>query len=102
MHKALSILKQIPKGKVVSYKELARVCKTSPRAIGRIMKYNPNPENRPCYKVVGVDGKLVGYTGKGGIEAKIKLLQKDGIEIVNDKIDKKYFYKFKAKHLIFS
>ena len=94
MHKALLLLKKVPKGKVVSYGNLARICKTSPRAIGRIMKYNPNPVNCPCYKVVGSDGKLVGYTGKGGLRAKRKLLEKDGIKILNDKIDKKYFYYF--------
>ena len=94
MHKALKLLKRIPKGKVVSYGELARKCKTSPRAIGMIMKTNPYPDECPCYKVVGSDGNLVGYSGKGGLKTKIKLLRRDGIEIVNGKIDEKYFYKF--------
>ncbi|MBI2545045.1 MAG: MGMT family protein [Candidatus Aenigmarchaeota archaeon] len=94
MHKALLILKKVPKGKVVSYKELARVSKTSPRAIGMIMKTNKYPETYPCYKVVGSSGKLVGYSGKGGLKTKIKLLQKDGILINDWKIDKKYFYRF--------
>ncbi len=94
MHRALLLLKKIPKGKVVSYKELARKCNTSPRAIGRIMANNMDPLGCPCYKVVGNNGKLVGYSGKGGIKGKIKLLKQDGIEIRNDKIDKKYFYSF--------
>lgn len=94
MHKALLLLKKIPKGKVVSYKELAIKCKTSPRAIGRIMKYNPNLEECPCYKVIGSNGKLVGYSGKGGLKTKIKLLEKDGIKIVNGKVDRKHFYRF--------
>lgn len=59
MHKALVLLKRIPKNKVVSYKELARKCKTSPRAIGMIMKTNPYPGEYPCYKVVGNDGSLI-------------------------------------------
>lgn len=95
MNKALLLLKKIPKGKVVSYKELARVCKTSPRAIGQIMKYNPDTKSSPCYKVVGFNGKLVGYTGSGGLKTKRKLLEKDGIKFVNGKVEKKYFYKFK-------
>lgn len=94
MHKALLLLKKMPKGKVTSYKILAKLCKTSPRAIGKIMKTNPHPEEYPCYKVVGDDGSLVGYSGKGGIETKIKLLKRDGIEIVSGKIDEKYFYEF--------
>lgn len=92
MHKALFLLKKIPAGKVVTYKELARVCHTSPRAIGRIMASNPLPQEYPCYKVVRSNGNLGGYSGHGGIKMKIKLLQKDGIKVINDKIDKKYFF----------
>lgn len=95
MHKALLLLKKIPKGRVVSYGELARVCKTSPRAIGRIMANNPNPVNCPCYKAVGSSGELVGYSGKGGLETKRKLLERDGIKFVNGKVDKRYFYEFR-------
>ncbi len=73
---------------------MARVCKTSPRAIGQIMSKNPYPINYPCYKVVAANGELRGYSGRGGLEAKKKLLEKDGIEVINGKVDKKYFYKF--------
>jgi len=95
MHKALLLLRKVPKGKVVSYKELAIMCKTSPRAIGRIMKYNKDPASCPCYKVVGSGGKLVGYSGKGGLKTKRKLLERDGIKFVNGKVDKRCFYEFK-------
>lgn len=91
MNKAILMLKKIPKGKVVTYREMARVCKTSPRAIGRIMANNSNPVNYPCYKVVGSNGKLCGYSGNGGLHAKKKLLAKDGIEVINGKVDKKIF-----------
>jgi len=94
MHKALLLLKKIPKSKVTTYGELARICKTSPRAIGRIMKHNPSPEVYPCYKIVGNGGKLVGYSGIGGLKTKLKLLKKDGIKIANGKVDKKHFYRF--------
>ena len=94
MHKALLLLKKIPKGKVTTYGTLAKICKTSPRAIGRIMKYNFDPVNCPCYKVVGSSGNLVGYSGNGGLKTKRKLLEKDGIKFVNGKVDKKYFFEF--------
>ncbi len=93
MHKAILLLKKIPKEKVTTYKELARACGTSPRAIGRIMANNKDPINYPCYKVVASNGELHGYSGNGGISAKKKLLEKDGIKIINGKVDKKYFYK---------
>ena len=94
MHKALLMLKKIPKGKVTTYGILAKKCGTSPRAIGMIMKTNPIPKACPCFKVIGSNGKLVGYSGKGGLKTKTRLLKKDGIKIENGKIEKKYFYRF--------
>lgn len=96
MHKALLLLKKIPKGKVVTYKELARVCNTSPRAIGRIMAHNADPVGFPCYKVVSSQGKLCGYSAKGGLKTKQKRLEGEGIVLAkNNIIDKKYFFMFK-------
>lgn len=88
------MLRKIPRGKVVTYKEMARVCKTSPRAIGRIMAGNHDPVGYPCYKVVALNGELCGYSGHGGLAGKKKLLKKDGVEVKNGKIDKKFFYTF--------
>ena len=95
MHQVIRLLKKIPKGKVVAYKELARVCKTSPRAIGRIMAQNRNPFHFPCYKVVASDGELCGYSGPGGLSMKMGLLNQDGIQFIKGRVDKKYFYTFK-------
>jgi len=95
MHKALLLLKKIPKGKVTTYKELARVCKTSPRAIGRILAQNLAPVNYPCYKVIASDGRLCGYSAVGGLKRKAELLKRDGAVILLDRVDKKYFFKFK-------
>lgn len=97
MHKAILLLRKIPKGKVVTYSELARVCRSSPRAIGQIMKRNKRPELYPCYKVVKASGEIGGYAGcvKGrNIQKKIRLLEKDGIKIVKERIDRKYFHMF--------
>jgi methylated-DNA-[protein]-cysteine S-methyltransferase len=95
MHQALLLLKKIPRGKVTTYKELARVCKTSPRAIGRIMAKNPDPLGYPCYKVVSSKGKLCGYSGQGGLRTKKKLLKKEGITLRHGKIPPRYFYTFR-------
>ena len=94
MHKAVLLLKEIPKGRVTTYKELARVCGTSPRAIGRIMARNPNPVNYPCYKVVSSKGELCGYSGQGGLEGKKKLLENEGIKVVNGNVERSSFYYF--------
>lgn len=55
------------------------------------MGQNKQPDKYPCYKVIASDGKLWWYSSKRGCEEKIEKLKKDGIEIHNGKIDKKYF-----------
>jgi len=98
MDRALQLLKKIPKGKVISYKELARVCGTSPRAIGRIMAGNQDPVGFPCYKVVSSSGALCGWSGPGGLKQKRLLLEKDGIRLVNGRVLQKYFCRFPSPY----
>ena len=101
---AYNLLKKVPKGKVVSYGELARAFNNmneaqraslhlSPRAVGAFMRCNADTKNIPCYKVVHSDGSVGNYSG--GIKKKIRLMKKDGIEIKNGKIGKKYLFRFK-------
>ena len=94
MHQAILLLKRIPKGKVVTYKEMARACHTSPRAIGRIMAGNADPVGYPCYKVVSSKGELCGYSAHGGLRTKRKLLAKEGIILVRSKVPFEYFWRF--------
>ena len=98
MHRALLLLRKIPRGRVTTYGELARATNSSPRAIGQAMRYNQHPELYPCYKVVASSGKLGGYGGctcGGKINKKISLLKKDGIVIRKGKIDlEKYGHHF--------
>ncbi|NIO20441.1 MAG: methylated-DNA--[protein]-cysteine S-methyltransferase [Candidatus Aenigmarchaeota archaeon] len=88
-------LRKVPKGRVTTYKELAKASGTHPRTVGLLMKKNKDPVNIPCYKVVRSDGSLGGYSAEGGVKTKIRLLRRDGIEIRNGKINlKKYLFKF--------
>lgn len=95
--RVFSTLKKVPRGMVVSYGELARIAKTSPRAVGMFMKTNTDPKTIPCYKVIRSDGRLGGYSR--GLKRKIALLKKDGIKIESRRgtrhISKKYMFKFK-------
>jgi O-6-methylguanine DNA methyltransferase len=79
------LLSQIPKGKVTTYKEIARVMGTKGyRYIGQLLGKNPEPDKYSCYKVVCFDGSLGGYSG--GIKNKIQRLRNVGIEIKNNKV----------------
>ena len=75
-----NLLKQVPKGKVTTYKALAHALNSKAyRAIGKIMNTNPHAPVVPCHRVINANGKLGGYAL--GIQKKIELLQKEGIEI---------------------
>ena len=89
-------LRQVPKGKVVTYGELAKACNSNAfRFVGTCMKTNPDPVKTPCYKVVLSNGEIGNYSGVGGVKSKISKLKSDGIEINNGKIDlNKFGWKF--------
>lgn len=99
--KVLLSLKKIPSGRVTTYGILAKKFKTSPRAVGQIMKRNDDPVNCPCYKVIKSDGTLGGYSGKD-VQKKIILLEKDGVKIKNGKIDKKLIWRYGLTSLAIS
>lgn len=67
-------LQQIPYGETASYGEIARAVGTpkGARAVGMANNRNPISIVVPCHRVIGADGKLVGYGG--GLEKKIFLL----------------------------
>ena len=71
---------KIPKGKVMTYKELAEKIGRPKafRAVGLALKNNPFAPVIPCHRVIGYDGKMVGYSGPGGVNAKRKMLKKEG------------------------
>lgn len=86
----LEYLLWIPKGKVMTYKTLADVFWVHPRKIAMTMKHNKNPWIFPCYKVIAHSGKVSWYNAGEWQKTKIEMLEADGIEIIDGKIDKKY------------
>lgn len=82
--KVYNLVRKIPKGKVTTYKILAKKLKTSARAVGQALKRNPWPKEIPCYKVIKNNGEIGGYSL--GVEKKIRLLKREGIKIKKNKI----------------
>jgi len=73
-------LMKIPKGKVKTYKEVAIAINIpkSARAVANACRKNPYAPKVPCHRVIKSDGNLGGYSGKGGIKTKKKLLKSEG------------------------
>jgi len=79
------LLMQIPKGKVVTYGDIAHALGTKAyQAVGNAMGANPNPIIVPCHRVVKGNGEVGNYAL--GIDKKIELLQNEGIQICNNNI----------------
>lgn len=77
--KIYSIVVTIPKGKVMTYKQVAILAGiTNTRVVGFALRANKNPNTIPCHRVVGSNGKLIGYAF-GGIKEKKKILQNEGV-----------------------
>ena len=84
-----TLLKTIPKGKVTTYGDVARALGYPCRAkfVGYALHVNPDPENIPCYKVVNREGRLAPAFAFGGEDAQRAMLEADGVEVVNGKVD---------------
>ena len=82
-------VKRIPKGKVATYGQVAAMAgnpKMS-RAVGNALHKNPDPSGIPCFRVVNAKGELSGEFAFGGKGRQQALLEADGIEVVNGKVD---------------
>ena len=73
-------IKKIPKGNVKTYKEIAKIIgrPNSARAVANACGKNPFLIKIPCHRVIRSDGGLGGYSGKGGVDMKKKLLMNEG------------------------
>ena len=73
-------IKKIPKGNVKTYKEIAEIIgnPNSARAVANACSKNPFLIKIPCHRVVRSDGGLGGYSGKGGVDMKKKILMNEG------------------------
>jgi O-6-methylguanine DNA methyltransferase len=87
--KIYSISRKIPKGKVATYGQLAKLAgkPKASRAVGAFMRTNPDAPHTPCHRVVAADGSLTGYSGTGGIKKKKEMLIAEGVKFKREKVD---------------
>ena len=89
--KIYEVVKQIPKGNVATYGQVAALAgnRRWARVVGYASHANPSPDEIPCYRVVNREGRLTEAFAFGGRNRQQELLEQDGIEVVDGKVDLK-------------
>lgn len=82
--KVYVIVRKIPKGKVVTYKQVSELCGISPRVVGFALHANKNPKEVPCHRVVNIEGKLANGYAFGGKGIQEKLLRNENVKFLED------------------
>lgn len=81
--RVLEQLRRIPRGQVRTYRDIAREIghPGATRAVGTACARNPVPLVIPCHRVVRSDGGLGGYSLRGGVALKRRLLEQEGVDV---------------------
>ncbi len=89
--KVYETLRKVPKGKVVTYGQLAALAGNAKaaRAVGMAMRTNPDIPATPCHRVVASDGALTGYSAGQGVSTKRTMLEGEGVSFKGTKVNLK-------------
>jgi methylated-DNA-[protein]-cysteine S-methyltransferase len=77
------IARRIPPGQTRTYGEIAIELgdRALARDVGQALGHNPFPIVVPCHRVMGANGKLVGFSANGGVETKLRMLTIEGVQL---------------------
>lgn len=90
--KIYQIVSLIPKGRVMTYKQVAQIAGVkTPRIVGFALHKNSDPKNIPCHRVIKSDGTLASGYAFGGIRKQKEMLEKEGIKFYKDRVNFKDF-----------
>ena len=81
--KVWAYLRKIPYGSVKTYSQVAKGIgkPLAARAVANAIGKNPYAPKIPCHRVIRSDGGLGGYSGRGGIKTKLRLLRSEKVDI---------------------
>ena len=86
MEKVYNLCRKIPKGKVSTYRGIAKALNSKAyRAVGNALNKNPYSPKVPCHRVIKTDGSLGGFAF--GVKNKEKLLIQEKVTIIDGKIN---------------
>ena len=79
--KVWKVISKIPKGRTQTYKEIAKLIgkPKASRAVANACGQNPYLIKIPCHRVIRSDGNIGGYSGKGAMREKKRLLKNEGV-----------------------
>ena len=88
------IVKQIPRGKVMSYGQIARAAgfPRKAREVGWALHVNPDPEHIPGHRVVNREGRVSPAFVFGGENMQVALLKSEGVEFDENGLVKRSFF----------
>ena len=93
------VVRRIPRGRVATYGQIA-VLAGNPhwsRVVGYALHVNPEPGVIPCHRVVNRFGEPSTAFAFGGVNEQIMLLEEEGVEIINGRVDlQKYIWDGKS------
>lgn len=91
--KIYDVVKQIPRGKVATYGQVALLAGNPrwARVVGYALHVNPDPENIKCHRVVNRNGEVSKAFAFGGENMQILLLREEGVEVTDGKVDLKIY-----------
>lgn len=83
------VVKQIPKGKVATYGQVAALAgnKRWSRVVGYALHVNPDPGNIPCHRVVNREGEVSKAFAFGGENRQIALLKNEGVKVEGTRVN---------------
>ena len=83
------VVKQIPKGKVATYGQVAALAgnKKWSRVVGYALHANPDPEHIPCHRVVNRLGEVSKAFAFGGENRQVALLENEGVELNGNRVN---------------
>lgn len=76
---------KIPRGKVATYGQIAKISGVSPRYVGYLLHRNPDPEKIPCHRVINSQGQLAKNYAFGGERGQQERLKEEGVKVSKEK-----------------
>ena len=93
--KIYAVVRKIPYGKVATYGQIAMLVGNPhwSQVVGYALHVNSDPNGIPCFRVVNRFGEPSSAFAFGGKNTQIALLEAEGIEVIDGKVDlKKYLW----------